>query len=100
MQAYGESRGRLENLVSRLELKERVNFVGKISDEKLLECYNNCSLFVLPNRLMGNEREVEGFGIVLLEAMACARPVIGGNCGRVSSAIKEDWGLLFEPNNH
>jgi phosphatidylinositol alpha-1,6-mannosyltransferase len=62
-----------------------VQFRGVASDEELLECYQQCDLFALPNRQVG--WDFEGFGIVLLEAQACGRPVVTGISGGTVEAI-------------
>lgn len=66
-----------------------VVFAGHISDDALLKLYNLCHLFVFPSLY-------EGFGLPILEAMACGRPAIGSN----STSIPEVIGrvdALFDP---
>jgi phosphatidylinositol alpha-1,6-mannosyltransferase len=75
----GEERGALERLVDGLDLRRHVQFLGDLDDERLVGCYRNCDLFVLPNRAVGND--LEGFGMVLLEAQSCGKPVIAGDSG-------------------
>ena len=41
----------------------------------------------------------ESFGLVLIEALACAKPVIGSNVGGIKEIITEDVGLLIDPND-
>lgn len=45
----------------------------------MLTCYQQCDLFVLPNRTIGSD--FKGFGIVLLEAESCGKPVVAGTSG-------------------
>ena len=45
----------------------------------MIRCYQQCDLFALPNRQVG--RDIEGFGMVLVEAQACGRPVLAGASG-------------------
>jgi phosphatidylinositol alpha-1,6-mannosyltransferase len=75
----GEERATLERLVEENALESHVHFLGEVSDEELIRCYQQCDLFVLPNRRIGGD--IEGFGIVLLEAQACGKPVVAGDSG-------------------
>ena len=72
----GEQRAQLEREVDDLGLQEAVRFHGDLGDEALVRVYQQCDLFVLPNREVAGD--IEGFGMVLLEAQACGRPVIAG----------------------
>lgn len=73
--ASGDDVQRHENLARRLEVQDLVIFKSKIDDAKLQELYMACSFFILPS-------SGEGFGIVYLEAMACAKACIGSiGCG-------------------
>ena len=75
----GEEEEPLQRSVEALGLGEHVQFLGEIDDDKLVRCYQQCDLFVLPNRTLGGD--IEGFGIVLLEAQSCGRPVVAGASG-------------------
>jgi phosphatidyl-myo-inositol dimannoside synthase len=75
----GDERERLERLVTDLHLEASVRFHGELDDEIMLTCYQQCDLFVLPNRQIGSD--IEGFGMVLVEAQACGKPVIAGTSG-------------------
>lgn len=66
----GPDRPRLEALVRELGIRERIHFLGRQSRAAVAEAMRRCSIFVLPSRN-------EGLGCVYLEAMACAKPVIG-----------------------
>ena len=82
----GWERPRLEELAKRLGVAEAVQFRGAPTDADLVECYQQCDLFALPNRREGND--VEGFGIVLLEAQACGKPVIAGASGGTAETMR------------
>lgn len=75
----GDQLESLKELVNNLKLSGSVKFLGECSDTQIIEWYQRSDLFVLPNRQIGND--VEGFGIVLLEAQACSTAVIAGDSG-------------------
>jgi phosphatidyl-myo-inositol dimannoside synthase len=83
---HGEERPVLEKLVARERLGNHVQFLGGIDDQRLIECYQQCDLFVLPNRQV--DRDIEGFGMVLLEAQACGKPVIAGASGGTAETMQ------------
>lgn len=70
----GDRRVYFENLVKKNGLSDRVSFVGGVDNNKLLSYYQKASCFVLPSI-----NKCEAFGLVLLEAMACACPVVASN---------------------
>jgi glycosyltransferase involved in cell wall biosynthesis len=77
----GDDRPRLEALSRKLDVAERVSFLGRVdSAEVLARCYANCQVFVMPSR-------GEGFGMVFLEAMAFGKPVVGGAHGGTPDVI-------------
>jgi phosphatidylinositol alpha-1,6-mannosyltransferase len=82
----GERQEFLQSLVERENLTEHVQFLGELTDERLLHCYQQCDLFVLPNRQVGND--IEGFGIVLLEAQACGKAVVAGDSGGTAETLR------------
>src|SRR5205814_8863289 len=75
----GEERAALEKLADECGVRENVRFVGAVDEDALIRCYQQCDLFALPNRREGSD--IEGFGMVLLEAQACGRPVVAGDSG-------------------
>jgi phosphatidyl-myo-inositol dimannoside synthase len=89
----GEERSPLRELVERLGLDAHVQFLDEVTDEELLCCYQQCDLFVLPNRDVGGD--IEGFGIVLLEAQSCGKPVVAGLSGGTAETMQvPDTGRL------
>jgi phosphatidyl-myo-inositol dimannoside synthase len=82
----GEERAGLEALAEQDGVKSCVRFHGEVGDDTLLRAYQQCDLFVLPNRQVG--RDIEGFGMVLLEAQACGRPVVAGASGGTAETMK------------
>jgi phosphatidylinositol alpha-1,6-mannosyltransferase len=82
----GEERAALERLAADEGVGGHVQFLGEVGDDELVRCYQQCDLFVLPNRTVG--ADVEGFGMVLLEAQACGRPVVAGASGGTAETMR------------
>lgn len=80
----------IKHLAKELGLKDsELNLVGYVTDSELVQLYNLCYLYIFPSWY-------EGFGLPVLEAMACGAPVIGSN----TSCLPEIIGLataLFNP---
>lgn len=75
----GECKDELVSLVEELKLHDYVQFLSEISDQDMINCYQQCDLFILPNRTI--DQDIEGFGMVLVEAQSCGKPVIAGDSG-------------------
>lgn len=82
----GQQRAQLESLVDQWELHASVQFRGDVSDDVLIQHYQQCDLFVLPNREVAGD--IEGFGMVLLEAQACGKPVVAGTSGGTAETMQ------------
>ena len=92
----GKQRQSLTNLVKELDLGEHVVFTGRVTDNELLQYYNACDVFIMPSREI--DGDIEGFGIVYLEANACSKPVIGGKSGGIYDAVQDGVsGILVDP---
>lgn len=68
----------------------RIHFTGFVSDAELLQFYNACECFVFPSFY-------EGFGLPILEAMACGRAVACSNTSAMPE-VADGAGLLFDPH--
>src|SRR5262249_48559938 len=89
----GEDRTYLEDLVDKTGQRGHVKFLGELSDDELVRCYQQCDLFVLANRQVG--KDFEGFGMVLLEAQACGKPVVAGASGGTAETMHvPDTGIV------
>ena len=96
----GPNRNHLESLAVELGVRDRVIFAGKLPDEDLPDLYALADVFIMPSRAQLDQKDVEGLGIVFLEASGCAKPVIGGNSGGVPEAILDGvTGLLVDPED-
>jgi phosphatidylinositol alpha-1,6-mannosyltransferase len=82
----GEERASLTALVEETGVRDHVQILGEIPDDVLIRCYQQCDLFALPNREVS--KDIEGFGMVLLEAQACGKPVIAGASGGTSETMR------------
>jgi len=88
-------RQRMEQLAAATGVSDRVRFLGEVPGEDLPGLFKACEIFVMLNRTM-SDGDVEGFGIVFLEAGACGKPVVGGRSGGAVEAVKDGrTGLLI-----
>jgi len=91
----GPERDSLVELVRKRGVEDRVLFVGAIDDSTKAALFAECEFFLLPNR--AEAHDVEGFGIVFLEAGLYGKAVIGGDNGGVSEAVAHGTtGLLVD----
>ncbi|MDK8191588.1 glycosyltransferase family 4 protein [Paenibacillus sp. UMB7766-LJ446] len=94
----GPHRGELERLVTQYGLDSVVVFTGGITDHELHRLYECSDLFIMPSRDIKEKGDVEGFGIVFLEANYYRLPVIAGNSGGIPDAVKDKiTGYLVDP---
>ena len=91
----GPQKSYLLNLAKELHIKDSVVFIGQIPHSQMAKYYSLADVFVLPS-ITNKMGETEGFGVVLLEAMACGLAVIGSDTGGIPDIIKDgETGLLF-----
>jgi glycosyltransferase involved in cell wall biosynthesis len=90
----GDRREEYQQLASTLGLVSQVHLSGSIGNHDLPAFYNAVDVVVLPSELQ------ESFGMILIEAMACGKPVIASNLPGVRSVVNDgEDGLLVEPGN-
>ncbi|WP_426416993.1 glycosyltransferase family 4 protein [Aestuariirhabdus sp. LZHN29] len=82
----GEDEQYLQTMISNKKLSDSVTLLGAVDEEDLPALYRSCDLFVMPNREV--DGDVEGFGMVYLEAAACGKASISGLSGGVVSAVR------------
>jgi phosphatidylinositol alpha-1,6-mannosyltransferase len=85
----GPYRERLEKLVTKRSLQKSVSFIGRIQYKDLPGYICVGDIFAMPSRSRFAGLEVEGLGIVYLEASACGLPVIAGTSGGAPDAVIE-----------
>jgi phosphatidylinositol alpha-1,6-mannosyltransferase len=88
----GPHQSELERQVTELGLAEQVRFLGFVTEDDLPDLYRASDLFLLCTREVIEHQDVEGFGLVFLEAQACGTPVIGTRTGGNPDAIEEGEG--------
>lgn len=96
----GDDLDYLDRLARECGARENVIFAGRVSDEELPLLYNVCDAFIMCSREDRTRRGIlaEGFGLALLEASACGKPVIAGKSGGVPDAVQDGiTGLLVNP---
>ena len=86
----GDDEEFLAGVAARLQVSDRVHFVGGVSDAHLARLYRECLVFVLPSGK-------EGFGIVFLEAMYFGAPVIGAAAKGALDVIRDEQTGLLVP---
>lgn len=84
----GPELGSLRGLVEALGVEEHVKFLGRVSEQEKAEWYRRAEVFLMPNREL-EDGDVEGFGIVFLEASSYGIPVVGGRSGGVGDAVED-----------
>ncbi|NDJ23924.1 glycosyltransferase [Nostoc sp. B(2019)] len=89
----------LQSQANRLRVDKRVHFAGHIPDRELAGYYAACDIFAML-MLDTKANNIEGFGIVYLEASYFGKPVIASRLGSVLDAVQhEENGILVNPNS-
>jgi phosphatidyl-myo-inositol dimannoside synthase len=83
----GPYRSKLERLAARLGVADSVLFTGPVGWDELPSYYDAGNIFAMPCRTRRGGLDVEGLGIVYLEASATGLPVVGGDSGGAPDAI-------------
>ncbi|WP_299767282.1 glycosyltransferase family 4 protein [uncultured Dokdonia sp.] len=90
----------LKRMIDASPIKPQIHLHGFIPDAELPNFYNTKDVFILATREEETSNQVEGFGLVFLEAQSCGIPAIGTNTGGISDAIDAgNGGWLFEQDN-
>jgi len=90
----GSARPALERQVTELGLTDHVDFLGWVEFERMPALLNSVTMVLMPSR------QLEGFGLVALEAALMARPVVATRVGGLPEVVlHEQTGLLVEPED-
>jgi phosphatidylinositol alpha-1,6-mannosyltransferase len=92
----GDQEKYLRELASQSPCKEKIIFLGELTEIEKWNWLYACDAFIMPAREIGPD--FEGFGIVYLEANLAGKPVIAGDSGGVKDAVQNlESGLLVNP---
>lgn len=96
----GPAKATIASLANEMGLGDKVIFWENAKDSELLKIYNLCDVFAMPSRANLKSCDVEGFGIVFIEANACGKPVIAGRSGGMADAVVDgETGFLVDPDD-
>ncbi|TKX86696.1 glycosyltransferase family 1 protein [Halorubrum sp. SS5] len=84
----GRHEDRLRKLAAELGVTDRVRFLGFVADDELPALYASSDLFFLLS-------SYEGYGLVLLESMACGTPVVASQAGGITTVVNGKSGVLI-----
>lgn len=95
----GPERKALQQEADRAGVGEHLVFAGYVNESSELEkYYRSADVFIMTSRFLADKGDVEGFGIVYLEAASCGLPAIAGRTGGVGEAVVDKvTGLLIDP---
>ena len=80
-------------LADRLGISGRMEFTESVDQETLLRFYSECDVLVLPSK-------TEGWGLSLMEAMACGKPVVASKAGGIPELVRDGTdGILVRPGD-
>jgi phosphatidylinositol alpha-1,6-mannosyltransferase len=96
----GPAEASLRRAVADAALEESVLLTGGVPSAQLPAHYAAGDVFAMPCRTRRGGLDVEGLGMVFLEAAACGRPVVAGTSGGAPEAVRDgDTGFVVEPRS-
>jgi phosphatidylinositol alpha-1,6-mannosyltransferase len=97
----GPYRRTLEGLARRHGVSDRVIFTGRVPADEIVDHHRMADVFAMPCRTRGAGLDVEGLGIVYLEASACGVPVVAGRSGGAPETVLDGrTGLVVDGTSH
>ena len=95
----GDVAGSVRRVIDKLELSDHVRWLGGVSDNELIDVYAIADVLVLP--VLAMDSDVEGFGMVALEAAAAGKPVVATMAGGVPDAVAGgESGMLVQAGDY
>lgn len=91
----GPERENIEAAIERAGLHRRVRCLGRVSEAELLELYRHGRLFIMPNVVVPGD--MEGFGIVMLEAGVCGLPTLAADLEGIRDVVQDGVNGWFAP---
>lgn len=91
--------GQIQRVIKKLHLENHVRLLGFLEDADVVNLYHLAQVVVLP--VLPSSEDAEGFGIVLLEAAAAAKPTVATRVGGIPDAVEDGKsGILVEPSDY
>ncbi len=91
----GSQANMLKNLAQKLQIQDKIDFTGRINYDDVVLYHNKLTIAVFPSTI-----DSESFGVAVLEASACGKPVIVSNVGGLPEVvINGETGIIVEPKN-
>ncbi len=95
----GEHEPVVRREIERAGVGDVVQLAGRVSNADLSDLYRRCTVFCLP-AIVDSRGETEGLGVVLIEAMSHAKPVVASRLGGIVDAVEDgETGLLVPPED-
>lgn len=92
----GPERSRLESLVTELNVAENIHLLGWVDTDKLEGFYSICHIFIHPS-VTSSDGNMEGQGVVLVEAQACGMPIVATNHNAFSETVLDGQSGFLVP---
>lgn len=87
---YGSMQQEIEKFICKFNLKDNVELISGIQQNRLREIYSKIDVLIFPSKN-------ESLGLVGIEALACGTPVIGSNIGGIPSYLKDEYNGYLVP---
>lgn len=92
----GPEAGQIAHVIHRRGLSDRVRLLGLVDERTLMALYRRADLFVMPNIVVSGD--MEGFGVVMLEAGACGLPTLAADLEGIRDVITDSQNGYLRPS--